>query len=123
MSEKNEGFLKNFPSVRLKEKCLGGTIGSDRKGSVMINEFHMEKGDFMTSMKKKAVEMIQHIPEENMMYVVNILENLQAMSGYKEKDREMAETALEDILKMEKRLPDNFDMKRELAVMHDLSHF
>lgn len=69
----------------------------------------------MTFMKKKAVEMIQHIPEESMVYVVNILENLQAMSVNREKDMETAKSALEDILGMEKRLPDHFDMKEELA--------
>ena len=49
-----------------------------------------------------------------MLYVVNILENLQAMSVNKEKDREMAKAALEDILNMEKRLPDDFDIEKEL---------
>ena len=69
----------------------------------------------MTVMKEKAIKMIQHIPEENMYYVVNILENLQAMSVNKEKEREIAKAALEDILNMEKKLPDDFDMKKELA--------
>ena len=69
----------------------------------------------MTLMKERAVKMIQHIPEENMFYVVNILENLQAMSINKDNDREMAKTALADILSMEKRLPDDFDMRKELA--------
>lgn len=59
--------------------------------------------------------MIQHMPEETMLYVVNILENLQAMSINKENDQKKATDALEDILNMEKRLPDNFDFKKELA--------
>lgn len=69
----------------------------------------------MTLMKEKAVRMIQLIPEENMFYVVNILENLQAIFVNKEKDQEVAKAALEEILNMEKRLPDNFDIKKELA--------
>lgn len=69
----------------------------------------------MTLMKERAVKMIQRIPEENMFYVVNILENLQAMSIDKEKKRENAKAALADILNMEKRLPGDFDMKKELA--------
>lgn len=69
----------------------------------------------MTLMKERAVKMIQHMPEENMLYVVNILENLQAMSARKEQDKKKAAAALEDILSMEKRLPDDFDMKKELA--------
>lgn len=56
----------------------------------------------MTFMKERAVKMIQHIPEENMLYVVNILENLQVMPVNKGKDREMAKAALEDILNMKK---------------------
>ena len=49
----------------------------------------------------------------------NILENLQAMSINREKDKEMAKAALEDILNMEKRLPADFDIKRELAEARD----
>ena len=69
----------------------------------------------MTLIKERAVQMIQHMPEESMFYVVNILENLQAMSISKEKDNEMAKAALKDILNMEKRLLDDFDEKKELA--------
>ena len=73
----------------------------------------------MTLIKERAVQMIQHMPEESMFYVVNILENLQAMSINREKDKEMAKAALEDILNMEKRLPADFDIKRELAEARD----
>ena len=34
----------------------------------------------MTLMKEKAVEMIRRMPEDNMTYVINILQNLEAMS-------------------------------------------
>ena len=68
----------------------------------------------MTLMKEKAVEMIQRIPEDNMLYVINILQNLEAMSEDKEKNRQKAQTALRDILSMEKRLPENFNPKKEL---------
>ena len=73
----------------------------------------------MTLIKERAVQMIQHMPEESMFYVVNILENLQAMSISKEK------AALKDILNMEKRLPDDFDDKKELAEarMERYGHF
>ncbi|MCI8576791.1 MAG: dihydrodipicolinate reductase [Lachnospiraceae bacterium] len=73
----------------------------------------------MTLIKERAVKMIQHMPEDTMFYVVNILENLQAMSINREKDKEMAKAALEDILNMEKRLPADFDIKRELAEARD----
>ena len=68
----------------------------------------------MTLMKERAIQMIQRMPEDNMLYVINILQNLEAMSKNKEKDRKDAKSALAEILSMEKRLPDDFDPKKEL---------
>lgn len=52
----------------------------------------------MTLMKEKAVEMIQHMPDEHMLYVINILQNLKAISEDREKDKQKAQAALKDIL-------------------------
>lgn len=68
----------------------------------------------MTLIKEKAVEMIRRMPEDNMMYVINILQNLEAMSMDREKDKQRAKAALDEILNMEKRLPDDFDPDKEL---------
>ena len=68
----------------------------------------------MTLMKEKAVEMIRRMPEDNMTYVINILQNLEAMSIDRNEDKERAQNALAEILSMEKRLPDDFDPKKEL---------
>ena len=68
----------------------------------------------MTLVKERAIEMIQRMPEDDMLYVINILQNLEAMSIDKEKDRQRAKRALMDFLNMEKKLPDDFDMKKEL---------
>lgn len=68
----------------------------------------------MTLMKEKAVEMIRRMPEDNMTYVINILQNLEAMSVDKDGDKQKAKAALMDILNMEKRLPDDFDPEKEL---------
>lgn len=68
----------------------------------------------MTLMKEKAVEMIRRMPEDNMAYVINILQNLEAMSVDKDSDKQKAKAALMDILNMEKRLPDDFDAEKEL---------
>lgn len=68
----------------------------------------------MTMIKERAVEMIQRMPEENMLYVINILQNLEAMSADKEKDKQKAEKALRNILEMEKRLPEDFNPEKEL---------
>ena len=69
----------------------------------------------MTQIKEKAVEMIQRIPEENMSYVINILQNLEEMTTNKDKDREQAMAAFQDILKYRGRLPKDFDADEELA--------
>lgn len=58
----------------------------------------------MTLIKEKAIEMIQRMPEDNMVYVIRILQNLETMSADKEKEKQKAQTALMDILNMEKRL-------------------
>ena len=68
----------------------------------------------MTLKKEKAVEMIRRMPEDNMTYVINILQNLEAMSIDRNEDKERAQNALAEILSMEKRLPDDFDPKKEL---------
>ncbi|MEY8356231.1 dihydrodipicolinate reductase [Lachnospiraceae bacterium 54-53] len=68
----------------------------------------------MTQLKEKAVEMIQRMPDDNMLYVINILENLQAMSVNRDVKKELAMEALRNILNFEKRLPDNFDADKEL---------
>lgn len=68
----------------------------------------------MTLMKEKAVEMIRRMPEDNMTYVINILQNLEAMSIDRDTDRKRAKNALAEILSMEKRLSDDFDPKKEL---------
>ena len=58
----------------------------------------------MTLIKEKAVEMIRRMPDDNMLYVVNILQSLEAMTIDKEKDKQKAKSALADILSMEKRV-------------------
>ncbi len=68
----------------------------------------------MTQIKERAIRMIQRMPEDNMLYVINILQNLEAMSADKEKDRQKARTALAEIMGMEKRLPEDFDPEKEL---------
>ena len=46
----------------------------------------------MTLVKERAIEMIQRMPEDDMLYVINILQNLEAMSIDKEKDRQRAKS-------------------------------
>lgn len=69
----------------------------------------------MTRIKEKAVEMIQRIPEENMSYVINILQNLEEMIADKNADKKQAMSAFENIMKYRGRLPADFDADKELA--------
>ncbi len=69
----------------------------------------------MTQMKERAVELIQRMPDDNMFYVINILQNPEAMTADKAADKEQAMEAFQDILKFRGRLPKDFDADRELA--------
>lgn len=73
----------------------------------------------MTLIKEKAVEMIERMPEDHMIYVIGILQNLEAMSVEKQRDKQKAQKALTSILGMEKRLPEDFDFKKELQEMRE----
>ena len=61
----------------------------------------------MTRMKEKAVEVIRRMPEDKMAYVINILQNLEAMSIDKDSDKQRAKAALTDILNI---LTENTDI-------------
>ena len=69
----------------------------------------------MKRIKEKAVEMIQRIPDDDMLYVINILQNLEEMATNKNTDSEQAMAAFQDILKYRGRLPEDFDADKELA--------
>ncbi|MCM1191485.1 MAG: dihydrodipicolinate reductase [Butyrivibrio sp.] len=69
----------------------------------------------MTQIKERAVELIQRMPDDNMLYVINILKNLEEMAANKDSDREQAMAALQNILKYKGKLPEDFDADRELA--------
>lgn len=81
--------------------------------SIVILIIRNGRENAMTLIKEKAVEMIRRMPEDHMIYVVNILQNLEAMSIEKG-DKQKAKEALTNILGMEKRLPEDFDLKKEL---------
>jgi len=68
----------------------------------------------MTLLKEKAVEMIRRMPDDNMYDVIKILQNLEAVSIEKKAERERAMEGLQNILKMEKRLPNDFNPQAEL---------
>lgn len=66
----------------------------------------------MTQMKERAVALIERIPDDNMFYVLNILENIEEMSSNKSEDKKQAMEALQNILKFSGRLPADFANSR-----------
>ncbi len=53
----------------------------------------------MTQMKERAVELIERMPDDNMFYVINILQNIEEMSSNRMTDKKQAMEALQNILK------------------------
>ena len=73
----------------------------------------------MTQIKERAVELIERIPDDNMFYVINILQNLEEMSSDKTADKRQAMEALEKVLKFSGRLSEDFDADRELEMARE----
>ena len=69
----------------------------------------------MTRIKERAVEMIQRMPDDDMLYVINILQNLEEMTTKKDVDRKQAMAAYQDLMKYRGRLPEDFEADKELA--------
>lgn len=69
----------------------------------------------MTRIKERAVEMIQRMPDDDMFYIINILQNLEEMTTRKDIEKEQAVAAYQNILKYRGRLPEDFDADKELA--------
>lgn len=67
----------------------------------------------MTQVKEKAVQMLQSLPDEKVVYLVKIMEGLEGL-GLDSKLQEKKE-ALRNLKKFSGRLPEDFDYKKELA--------
>lgn len=69
----------------------------------------------MTQMRKKALEMLERLPDEKMIYIFNILQNIEALSMSGEIQREeTGETAFATLMRYSRSLSENFDYKAEL---------
>ena len=73
----------------------------------------------MTHMKERAVELIERIPDDNMFYEINILQNLEEMSSDKTAEKKQAMEALEGVLKFSGRLSEDFDADKELELARE----
>lgn len=68
----------------------------------------------MTQIKEKAVDLIRQMPEDHMIYVIDMLQNLKISIADKENDKKQAMAAFQNLQKFRGRLPENFDADKEL---------
>ena len=74
------------------------------------------KGDFMTVMKQRAIDMINRMPEEKLYYIVQLLEGVEGLSENRADGFETSEQrALKDLQRFRKRSEVEIDYKAELA--------
>ncbi len=69
----------------------------------------------MTQIRAKTLEMIEKLPDEKMIYVFNILQNIEAFSQSREREDVVpSEDAFSTLMKYNKTLPEDFDYVAEL---------
>ena len=69
----------------------------------------------MTRIRAKTLEMLEKLPDEKIIYVFNILQNMEAFSQSREsQDSVSADDAFSTLMKYNGVLPEDFDYKAEL---------
>lgn len=69
----------------------------------------------MTQIRVKTLEMIEKLPDEKIVYVFNILQNMEAFSRSRETQDSMSpDDAFSTLMKYHRTLPEDFDYKAEL---------
>lgn len=70
----------------------------------------------LTQIREKTYEMLERLPDEKMIYVFNILQNIEALSVNEETKDDEKETdeAFATLMKYSRILPESFDYKAEL---------
>lgn len=69
----------------------------------------------MTQIRAKTMELLENLSDEKLIYVFNILQNLEAFSQSGEKqDAPPAKDAFSTLMKYSRSLPEDFDYKAEL---------
>ena len=76
----------------------------------------------MTQLREQAIEMIKEIPEEEIIYVVNILRNVKDLTQQTQRRGNVPSeknNLLKSLEKYRGRLPEDFDYKKELEEARD----
>lgn len=73
----------------------------------------------MTQIREKTFKMLERLPDEKMIYVFNILQNIEALSADvgKKDDENETEDAFVTLMKYSRTLSENFDYEAELAAV------
>lgn len=74
----------------------------------------------MTQLKEETLKMIERLPDDKMIYIFNILQNIEAMSLNEVKtDYRTSKEAFQTLMQFKKTLPEDFDYKEELEKAKD----
>lgn len=102
--------------------CLPGLfkrVGkiSDNLQYIRRNVILIWKGELleMTQIKERAMNIIQRLPDDKVIFVVNILEGLEGLCINQENNKTIAQLAYQDLQKYRKEGAGETDDKEELA--------
>lgn len=74
----------------------------------------------MTQIRAKTLEMLENLPDEKLIYVFNILQNLEAFSQIdKIRSVQPSNDAFSTLMKYSRSLPEDFDYKAELEAARE----
>ncbi|MDE7186218.1 MAG: dihydrodipicolinate reductase [Lachnospiraceae bacterium] len=74
----------------------------------------------MTQIRAKTLELLDSLSDEKLIYVFNILQNLEAFSRSEEmQDKHSADDAFSTLMKYSRSLPEDFDYKAELEAARE----
>lgn len=74
----------------------------------------------MTQIREKTLKMLEKLPDDKLIYVFNILQNIEAFSQSDEiQDLPSRDDAFATLMKYSRSLPEDFDYKAELEAARE----
>ena len=74
----------------------------------------------MTQIREKTLKMLEKLPDDKLVYVFNILQNIEAFSqSDKIQNLPLREDAFATLMKYSRSLPEDFDYKAELEAARE----
>lgn len=86
------------------------------KAKRFCKDRRLKEGAFcMTEIREKTMKMLEKLPDDKMIYVFNILQNIEALAAEKDtSDMEERRNAFKTLMQYSGTLPAEFDYKAEL---------